>query len=150
MAGFVTASQVSINVEAESREEALAFLAKRGVELRFANDAEAVEKAFLAREAEAETGLVDGFAVPHAKSDAIIEAGIVFVKLTHKVEWPSFDQKPVDCLLALYVPAGEAGTTHLKLLSKAAVMLMKEDFRAKLRASDDPVEIAELLDAGLE
>ena len=150
MAGFVTATQVSLNVEAGSREEALAFLAKRGVELGFADDAEAVEKAFLAREAEAETGLVDGFAVPHAKSDAIKQAGIAFVKLTHKVEWPSFDQQPVDCLLALYVPAGEAGTTHLKLLSQSAVMLMKEDFRAKLRESDDPEEIAALIDAGLE
>ncbi len=57
---------------------------------------------------------------------------------------------PVDVALALYVPAGEAGTTHLRLLSKAAVMLMDAGFRDKVRASTDPAEIAELINAGLE
>ena len=47
-------------------------------------------------------------------------------------------------------PAGEAGTTHLRLLSKAAVMLMDAGFRDKVRASTDPVEIAELINSGLE
>ena len=46
--------------------------------------------------------------------------------------------------------AGEAGTTHLRLLSKAAVMLMDAGFRDKVRASTDPVEIAELINSGLE
>ena len=71
------------------------------------------------------------------------------VSYTH-LEWPSFDGVPVDVALALYVPAGEAGTTHLRLLSKAAVMLMDAGFRDKVRASTDPVEIAELINSGLE
>ena len=49
-----------------------------------------------------------------------------------------------------YVPAGEAGTTPLRLLSKAAVMLMDAGFRDRVRESTDPVEIAELINAGLE
>lgn len=96
-------------------------------------------------------GLGDAvLAVPHAKSDSIRTPGVVVLKLTQAVEWPSFDDVPVDVALALYVPAGEAGTTHLKLLSKSAVMLMDEGFRNKVRASDDPAEIAELINGGLE
>ncbi len=72
------------------------------------------------------------------------------LKLAKPVEWPSFDGVPVDVALALYVPAGEAGTTHLRLPSKAAVMLMDAGFRDKVRASTDPAEIAELINAGLE
>lgn len=147
---FVNANQVTISYDAASREDALRYLSDRGTELGFATDADAVYQAFLAREAEAETGLVAGFAVPHAKSDAITTPGIVVLKLSQPVEWPSFDNVPVDIALALYVPAGEAGTTHLKLLSKSAVMLMDEGFRNKVRASDDPAEIAELINAGLE
>lgn len=147
---FVNAEQVTIHYDAPSREDALRYLANRGVELGFATDADAVYQAFLAREAEAETGLVAGFAVPHAKSDAITTPGIMVLKLNDAVEWPSFDNVPVDIALALYVPAGEAGTTHLKLLSKSAVMLMDEEFRNKVRASDNPAEIAELINAGLE
>ena len=147
---FVNAEQVTIHYDASSREDALRYLANRGAELGFATDADAVYQAFLAREAEAETGLVAGFAVPHAKSDTITTPGIVVLKLNDAVEWPSFDNVPVDIALALYVPAGEAGTTHLKLLSKSAVMLMDEEFRNKVRASDDPAEIAALINAGLE
>lgn len=146
---FITSKQVTIGYEAASREDALHYLAEQGVALGFAEDVEAVYQAFLEREAIAETGLQDGFAVPHAKTDAIKTPGVAVVKLANKVEWPSFDKQPVDIALALYVPAGEAGTTHLRLLSQAAVMLMKADFREKVRASQDPEEIAALIDAGL-
>lgn len=146
---FITSKQVTIAYEAASREDALHYLAEQGVALGFAEDVEAVYQAFLEREAIAETGLQDGFAVPHAKTDAIKTPGVAVVKLANKVEWPSFDKQPVDIALALYVPAGEAGTTHLRLLSQAAVMLMKADFREKVRASQDPEEIAALIDAGL-
>ena len=146
---FITSKQVTIAYEAASREEALHYLAEQGVALGFAEDVEAVYQAFLEREAIAETGLQDGFAVPHAKTDAIKTPGVAVVKLANKVEWPSFDKQPVDIALALYVPAGEAGATHLRLLSQAAVMLMKADFREKVRASQDPEEIAALIDAGL-
>ena len=122
--GFVSANQVTIGYTAASREDALHYLSEQAIELGFADDASAVEAAFIARENEAETGLVAGFAVPHAKSDAIHTPGVAVLKLVEPVEWPSFDGVPVDVALALYVPAGEAGTTHLRLLSKAAVMLM--------------------------
>lgn len=148
--GFVSANQVTIGYTAASREDALHYLSEQAIELGFADDASAVEAGFIARENEAETGLVAGFAVPHAKSDAIHTPGVAVLKLAESVEWPSFDGVPVDVALALYVPAGEAGTTHLRLLSKAAVMLMDADFRDKVRASTDPVEIAELINSGLE
>lgn len=148
--GFVSANQVTIGYTAASREDALHYLSDQAVELGFADDASAVETAFMARENEAETGLVAGFAVPHAKSDAIHTPGVAVLKLVEPVEWPSFDGVPVDVALALYVPAGEAGTTHLRLLSKAAVMLMDAGFRDKVLASTDPVEIAELINSGLE
>ena len=143
--GFVSANQVTIGHAAATREDALHYLSEQAVEL-----ASAVEAAFIARENEAETGLVAGFAVPHAKSDAIHTPGVVVLKLAEPVEWPSFDGVPVDVALALYVPAGEAGTTHLRLLSKAAVMLMDAGFRDKVRTGADPAEIAELINAGLE
>ena len=68
---FITSKQVTIGYEAASREDALHYLAEQGVALGFAEDVEAVYQAFLEREAIAETGLQDGFAVPHAKTDAI-------------------------------------------------------------------------------
>ncbi len=74
--GFVSANQVTIGHAAASREDALHYLSEQAVVLGFADDASAVEAAFIARENEAETGLVAGFAVPHAKSDASIRRAL--------------------------------------------------------------------------
>ena len=94
--------------------------------------------------------MTDGFAVPHAKSTAIKEPAVIVVKNDHAIEWPSFDDKPIDIAISLLVPDGEAGTTHIRLLSKTAVLLMKDEFKSLVRGTDDPQAIAEEVEAGIE
>lgn len=147
---FVEDRQVFIDLDLKSREEALDFLGQKAVEFSFANDAEKVKKAFYERECLGETGMIDGFAVPHAKSEAIKRAGILFIRLCQPVEWPSFDNVAVDVILALLVPAEQAGTTHIKLLSKCAVMLMDESFRRDMRQLSSAEQIAKRINQGIE
>ncbi len=52
--------------------------------------------------------------------------------------------------VALLVPASEAGTTHLRLLAKAAQLLMDDGFKALLRGSDDTEAIAASVNAALD
>jgi len=61
----------------------------------------------------------------------------------------SFDEKPVDVAIALLVPDGEAGTTHIKLLSKTAVLLMRDEFKSLLRGSNDQEVIAQAINEGI-
>ena len=75
---------------------------------------------------------------------------VLVVKNDHVVDWPSFDDKPVDIMIALLVPEGEAGSTHIRLLSKTAVLLMKDEFKALVRGTDDPGAIAAAIEAGIE
>lgn len=150
MSDFVKAEQVFVRQSIETREDTLRFISERAEKLGLVDDADTVYEAFLAREAMGETGMTDGFAVPHAKSVAIREASVIVVKNDHPIEWPSFDDKPVDISIALLVPDGEAGTTHIRLLSKTAVLLMKDDFKALLRGTDDPAAIARAISEGIE
>ena len=60
------------------------------------------------------------------------------------------DDAPITCAIALLTPASEAGTTHLQLLSKVAVLLMDEGFRSSVQAADDAAKIAELINAGID
>jgi PTS system fructose-specific IIA component len=135
MSDFVQASHVFLNNPAKNVEEALEFLSAQAVKLGIADDEKAVLDAFKAREAEGTTGMMEGFAIPHAKADAVKKA---------------MDNKPIKVAIALCVPGGEAGTTHLKLLSKVAVMLMDETFRKDVLAADDPAAIAERINDGLD
>lgn len=150
MSGFVKASSVFVNQPIASREEVLRFLSAKAVEAGLSADEAAVLAAFQAREEEGETGMMGGFAIPHAKCNAIERAGVVIVKLASPVEWPSFDGQPVDVCIALLVPTSEAGSTHIQLLSQTAVMLMDEGFCASLRELSDAEAIADLINARLE
>ena len=150
MSDFVRAGNVFVGQSLDTREDMLRFISDKAAELGITDDAGAVYEAFVAREEMGETGMTDGFAVPHAKSSAVTEASVIVVKNDHPVSWPSFDDKPVDIAIALLVPSGEAGTTHIKLLSKTAVLLMKDDFKNLLRGSDDPQVIADAINAGIE
>ncbi len=106
--------------------------------------------AFLKREAEGTTGMMDGFAIPHAKTDVVKAANVMVVKAADGIaEWDSLDGAPVTVAIALLVPEGEAGTAHIKLLSKVAEALMDEEFRAQVKASTDAAEIAAAINGRL-
>ena len=150
MSAFVSESNVMLECPATTVDEALAALAEKAVSAGFADDAAALVDAFKAREAEGTTGLMGGFAIPHAKSDAIREAGVLVARFPAGVSWSSMDSKPITCAIALLTPASQAGTTHLQLLSRVAVMLMDESVRDQLSAASDAAEIARLLNEALE
>ena len=150
MSDFVRAGNVFVGQSLDTREDMLRFISEKAAELGITDDAGAVYDAFVAREEMGETGMTDGFAVPHAKSDAIKEAAVIVVKNDHAIEWPSFDDKPIDVAISLLVPDDEAGTTHIRLLSKTAVLLMKDEFKALVRDTDDAEAIAAAVEAGIE
>mgnify|MGYP003180814092 FL=1 len=150
MSETVTASHVFLGNTASSVDEVLQFLSEKAVEIGVTDDAEATLEAFKNREAEGTTGMMEGFAIPHAKSDAITEAAVIVVKDESGVTgWDTMDGAPVNVAIALLIPGAQAGTTHLKILSKVAEALMDEDFRATVKGSTDAAEIAKTINARL-
>lgn len=149
MSGFVSEENILLNQQATTKEEALRTISEAAARIGVADDADAVYAAFLAREEIDKTGMVDGFAVPHCKTDAVKSAAVIIFKNAQPVEWPSLDDKPVDIAMALLIPDSEAGTTHLRLLSKAAMLLMDDNFKSKLRESDDAADLAATLNVEL-
>ena len=147
---FVKVENVFVAENFASRDEALSFVSNQAVKAGVADDADAVMNAFLAREAEGSTGMMEGFAIPHAKSDAITDAAVIVVKDDSGVTgWDTMDGAPVNVAIALLIPGAQAGTTHLKILSKVAEALMDEDFRATVKGSTDAAEIAKTINARL-
>lgn len=149
-ADFVKVENVFVAENFASRDEALSFVSNQAVKAGVADDADAVMNAFLAREAEGSTGMMEGFAIPHAKSDVITDAAVIVVKDDSGVTgWDTMDGAPVNVAIALLIPGAQAGTTHLKILSKVAEALMDEGFRATVKGSTDAAEIAKTINARL-
>ena len=70
--------------------------------------------------------MMNGFAIPHAKAVTIQQAAIIIVTLDQGVEWQSLDNQLTEFVIALFIPDAEAGTTHLKLLLVARLLLREE------------------------
>lgn len=148
--GFVKASNVFCGQTVENRDAALALISERAVEAGIAGDSAALYAAFLKREAEGTTGMVEGFAIPHAKSDTVKAAQVMVLKSSEGIaSWETMDESSVTCAIALLVPESEAGTAHLQILSKVATALTDEAFRAAVKSTDDPDAIAKLINERL-
>ncbi|MBU5555202.1 PTS sugar transporter subunit IIA, partial [Enterococcus sp. S157_ASV_20] len=80
-----------------------------------------------------------------AKAATIQQAAIIIVTLDQGVEWQSLDNQLTEFVIALFIPDAEAGTTHLKLLSSVARLLLREEVTSGLKQASSPAEIATLL-----
>ena len=94
--------------------------------------------------------MTGGFAIPHAKSAAVKEVAVVVIKFADEVEWKSLDGTTVSVAIAIFVPDGEAATTHLAVLAKIAALLMQPDFCGLIKESSDEAEIIAAIEEGVE
>lgn len=147
--GFVKDSDVLSATDLD-RDGALKAITAHAVEAGIASDSDALLAAFLKRESEGTTGMVDGYAIPHAKTDAVVRPAVVVLKAADGVAaWDTMDGAPVTCAIALLVPESQAGTAHLQILSKVATALTDDVFRAACKAEDDPAKVAGLINERL-
>ena len=142
---IIQEDKIFLNQSFVSQEEVFQFLAKQTEALSISSDAKPVYQRLVERENEGTTGMMDGFAIPHAKDQSIGEPSILIVTLEQGIEWNSLDGQLINFVIALFIPDSEAGTTHLKLLSAVARLLMRNEVTEQLKAAKSKTEIATLL-----
>lgn len=150
MSNIIAAENVVLGSTAASVEEAFAQIADKSVELGIASNAQDVLSALREREAADSTGMVNGFAIPHAKSDAVAKPSIVALRFASAIDWgKTQDNKPISCAIAVLTPASDP-TAHLRILAQVATMIVRDSFCKEALSSDDTDAIAKLIAAGLD
>lgn len=136
-----------LQTDIASKREALEFISQQAVRLGISNDANVLQAALWKRESEMATGLVGGFAIPHAKSDAVARPAILFAVAPCDIDWGSYDGGSivVNRIFALLVPRGGGEAVHLRLLSQLAVCLINESFCEEVRREGDADRLCALL-----
>lgn len=102
--------------------------------------------AILSREQESSTGIGMNIAVPHGKSNAVIEPRVVFGIKPGGVDWDSVDGTPAKLIFMIAIPAENPGNEHLKILQMLSRKLMDDDFRDQLLKVQTKQEAYTLLD----
>ena len=106
-------------------------------------DISKVKKAVIEREKIMTTAIGKLIAIPHAKSDAVMEMIAAFGKFVQPFDFDSLDNKPVY-LVFLFVSTTNLAADHLKLLSRISKMMDNDEFRKNLLTASSAEEIFEL------
>ena len=141
---------VILDCAVTARDEALDLAAQKAAELGVGADASTLAEALKAREAEGSTGMMGGFAIPHCKCAEVADPCIVVLRFAEPVEWETMDKAPVKVAVALFIPDGERGTEHLRILSKLAVMVSDANFCSSVFDAAEASQVVEAINAGLE
>lgn len=108
-------------------------------------DKETYRQGVYAREQEGSTGIGEGIAIPHCKSDAVIKPGLAAMVVKDGVEFESLDGQPAHLFFLIAAPNTE-DNVHLDVLSRLSVLLMDEDFTNKLRQATSVSEFKQIIE----
>lgn len=147
--GLIAEDIVLLDAEFQSRDEAITALVNAAADSGRISKADDVVAAALAREEQHSTGVDHQVAIPHARSSAVTQPTLAFARLRDPgVVWA--DGEELSRLIFLIAVPDNAGKAHLKLLSKLARNVMKEDFRNALYAAQTPAAAVSTINGVVE
>lgn len=123
--------------------EVIQHLASVVAESGRATDAQQLASDAIAREQKSGTGVPGGIAIPHCRSEAVVEPTLAFARLENAVDFSGPDGA-ANLVFLIAAPAG-GGKAHLKILSKLARALVRKDFVEQLRNAPSEAEIVDLV-----
>jgi fructose-specific phosphotransferase system IIA component len=105
-------------------------------------DKEKVRQSIFEREKIMSTGVGNGFAIPHGKTESVSDIVAAFATTAEPIDYQSLDEKPVRLVFLLVGRENMVGP-HIKLLSRISRLMSKEEFRNKLVELKTPKEVFE-------
>ena len=133
--------QAKVGSKAEALEHLVTLMAKSG---KLADEAE-YKRCVLAREEEGSTGIGEGIAIPHAKTNAVKAPGLAAMIVSEGVDFASLDDQPAKLFFMIAAPDTE-DNVHLDVLSRLSTLLMDEEFTTELYAAKSPKEFLSIID----
>jgi len=107
-------------------------------------DPAATIQAILAREAKMSTGMQNGIAIPHGKTDAVNQLVAAIAIHRAGVDFSAMDGKPSHIFIITLSPENRAGP-HIQFLAEISRVLSRPELREKLLNAATSDEILNLL-----
>ncbi len=141
---FLDKRGIKIGITSTEKEDVLAELVGVLAGVQDIGDQKTILKTLIERENLGSTGIGQGIAIPHGKTDKVKELVAVF-GISHKgVNFESLDGEPVYIMFLLVAPKETAGP-HLKALAQISRLLRDNYFCELLRRCKTPDEVYELI-----
>ena len=142
---FITEEQICLELSAIDKvgilKEMLDVLGNDGRII----DQEELFKALLTREDLETTGIGEGIALPHARTDIVKELMVAFGRSKKGVDFEALDDNPVHLVLLIVGPRKDSSKL-MRVLAGVCRILRNSDFRQALLTAESKREIIRLIE----
>jgi fructose-specific phosphotransferase system IIA component len=136
---------IFLDVPGDTREKVLknivAAISERSDVIQ---DPDAFYREVLEREKLGSTGIGEGVAIPHARTDAVRALVLTFARTAKPVDFAAEDKQPVRLIFLLAVPV-HGLKSYLMTLARISRVVRKESVRKRLLDASSPDEIIQII-----
>jgi len=141
---FLSEKNITVDLKARNKREVIEELVDLLVKNGQVADKKKMVQILMEREDLGSTGIGQGIAIPHGKSESAKELSAAFGLSKGGVPFEALDGEPVHIFFLLVAPEGTAGA-HLKALARISGLLKDKYFRKKLMTALSVSEIIEII-----
>jgi PTS system fructose-specific IIA component len=138
---IIDENRINLELDVANKAEALDALADMLIKSGVLSSKEGFIKDVYLREAEGQTGIGGGIAIPHGKSKSVLKTSLAIGRTKNPILWESLDDEPIQCIILFAVRDVDSTTVHVRLLGEVAGKLADEEIVEKLLTSRKPKEI---------
>jgi PTS system nitrogen regulatory IIA component len=140
---LLSADNIFLDLQKENKvsviEEMIDGLIRGGL----IKDRDGALDAVLGREEKMSTGMNNGVAIPHGKTDTVDRLVVAVGLKSSGIDFDSADRKPSDIFIMTISPASRSGP-HIQFLAEVSKVLRDEESRRRLRgarSTDDVIRV---------
>jgi len=141
---FLDVKGIHLDLQASEKQDILKELVDVLAGVKDIGDKKLILKALLERESLGSTGIGQGIAIPHGKTDKVSELISVLAISKKGVNFEALDGEPVYIFFLLVAPKDAAGP-HLKALAQISRMLRDTYFCDLLRRCESAEQVYDLI-----
>lgn len=133
------------NTKSEIIDEMIDILYKAGK----LNDREEYKKEILKRESQGSTGMEEGIAIPHAKTNAVKNSTVAIGISKKGVDYESLDGEPSH-LFFMIAASDTSADSHIEILSKITTLLLEDEIREGILHANSKEKLLNILIDNME
>ena len=141
---FLPEPAIQVELKSQNKKEVLKELVQTLASAHGVKNAAGILDALLEREELGSTGIGQGIAIPHGKSDSVNKVIAALGVSRRGIDFDALDGESVYIFFMLVAPANSAGI-HLKILAKISRLLKDKFFMQALREARTPQEALKLI-----
>ena len=144
MSNLYSERLIAVNLEADSKDSAIEQLICMLDKENRINSLSELRDSIYERENESTTEVGEYTAIPHGRSETVIENSVCIATLKKPVIWNFETKEEIDIIFMLAVKK-DSSDTHIEILSELASKIMEEDFISNIKNSDSKNEIYKII-----